>query len=421
MSGVRVAAIARRLRREGPRGVALRTIGVLYERFGAAELDIPIRDEDIASSSGLALPPGRPLESGRPATIVWVLHPPIPGSGGHTTLFRMIAAMAQLGHRNVIALVRTDRSNVANVARSLRDGWPWLSATVRHIDDGLADADAVVASSWDTAHVIATRSAGLAVHRFYFVQDFEPYFYPRGALYSLAEDSYRFGFTNIVLGPMLAGALAGIGVESVMVPYGHDDGTYALRNTGARSGIGVYVRKNNDRRGYLMAKKAVELFHGLHPEQPVHVYGDDVPDWRVPVVRHGHLPPERLDELYNRLIAGLALSFTNISLIPTELLAAGAVPVMNDHPDARVCLPHPEAVWAEPNPAALAAALARVVEAGDQAGRAARAAQSVTPPWSATTDAFAAVLAFGLGAPEPARAYGTATTAPSLPGLPGAL
>ena len=45
------------------------------------------------------------------------------------------------------------------------------------------------------------------MRRLYFIQDFEPYFYGRGSMYSLAEDSYRFGFRCIALGQMVAGTL----------------------------------------------------------------------------------------------------------------------------------------------------------------------------------------------------------------------
>lgn len=35
--------------------------------------------------------------------------------------------------------------------------------------------------------------------RVYFVQDYEPYLYPHGSAYTLADDTYRFGFQAIAL------------------------------------------------------------------------------------------------------------------------------------------------------------------------------------------------------------------------------
>ena len=53
---------------------------------------------------------------------------------------------------------------------------------------------------------------------------------------------------------------------------------------------------------------------------------------------HARLTPAQLNEVYNRCATALALSFTNISLIPYELLAAGVLPVLNDWPGARAVL-----------------------------------------------------------------------------------
>lgn len=397
-----VGKVVRRVRADGLRAVAVKVLDVLHRRYGTAGDALMFDDADLASSSALRLTPGRDIPQGQAAAIAWVCFAPIVGSGGHTTLFRMVAAAAERGHRNVLVLIGTRLSELAAARESLRLGWPWLDVEVRHVDDGFGDVDVVVASSWETAHVVASRTAALAVHRWYFIQDFEPFFYPRGAQYSLAEDTYRFGFGNIALGEMVHRSLAAIGVASTAVPFGRDEGVYSLSGRAPRSGVCVYVRANNDRRGYLLAKKAIQQFHELHPEQQVHIYGDEVLDWGVPVTNHGYLSPQQLNGLYNRIIGGLALSFTNVSLVAGELLSAGAIPVLNDHADARADLPHPEAVWAAPNPAALAAALARVVEAPDQQARSERAARPVNPPWalvaSQVIDAIEARLAVGVDA-----------------------
>ena len=42
-----------------------------------------------------------------------------------------------------------------------------------------------------------------------------------------------------------------------------------------------------------------------------------------PAVNHGRITPAELAALYNRCTAGLTLSFTNVSLVPDELLACG--------------------------------------------------------------------------------------------------
>ena len=99
------------------------------------------------------------------------------------------------------------------------------------------------------------------------------------------------------------------------------------------------------------------------PDVTVHLVGD--PTARVPfaAVRHGNLSPPDLNELYNQTRAGLALSFTNISLLAEELLACGVVPVVNDSPYARADLSSEHVRWAPATPSGLADALIAVVDA----------------------------------------------------------
>ena len=93
---------------------------------------------------------------------------------------------------------------------------------------------------------------------------------------------------------------------------------------------------------------AISLFHRLHPEQEIHVYGAPPRGLDVPYTYHGRLSTSELNDLYGRTIAGLAMSFTNITLVAEEMLAAGNIPVVNDMPLAHLVLPNPHVRWAEP-------------------------------------------------------------------------
>ena len=131
--------------------------------------------------------------------------------------------------------------------------------------------------------------------------------------HALAADTYRFGFTNIALGHMVQDRLESeLGVSSEMVPFSCDTATYSRSNVGQRSGIVLYAKPDVARRGYGLAAMALAEFHARHPEQEIHVYGDPVPHLDVPVTRHGRLTPRELNVLYNKCVAGLAMSFTNV-------------------------------------------------------------------------------------------------------------
>jgi O-antigen biosynthesis protein len=389
---VRLGELVSRVRRDGARGVVSRVVHELDRRFAVDALDA-IAPEDLVDPTTLTLPrPTHPPAPGTTPRIGWVCNAPAPGSGGHTTLFRMAAGIQELGFDSTLFLYDPRGGDLRRHEEVVRRSWPWLDVQVRDASAGIDGVDAAVASSWQSAHVLA-RYGTAPMARLYFVQDFEPFFYARGTHYALAEDSYRLGFRTIALGRMVHDVLADFGVASDLVPFGHDDRIYhRLDPERPRSGVVFYARRENDRRGYLMGKLALHELYRRHPEQQIHVYGDEVRDWDIPVISHGRLTPTELNELYNQVVAGLALSFTNITLVAEEMLAAGVVPVVNDSAYARADLDHPGAVWTQASPGALAAALSRVLTAAPRADLRAGSFDGTGVPWHVTRDAVVRVL-----------------------------
>ena len=395
------AAKLRRLRRAGVHGVAQRAAVRAYRATDARSLGFQLDVADIVGRvpAALPVPPSvRPVRQHggrhRQLTVGWVTSPPAAGSGGHTTLFRMVEGLEARGHRCVVYLYDRHGLDVDQRAPELRAGWPAVRAEVRDARAGIEGMDAVVASSWESAHVVVAHGRR-PTHRLYFVQDYEPYFYPRGSEYELAAMTYRFPFRRIALGDMVAGCLKSeLGQVSDVVPFGCDTRTYHLPEVEApRSGVVLYAKPDVGRRGYLLAALALERFHRAHPDQPIHVYGSRPTDLTVPVTFHGRLTPAELNTLYGSVVAGLAMSFTNISLVAEEMLAAGVVPVVNDSPLARADLPNRYVGWAEPTAAGIAAELAAAVERPDVAGHAARAAASVAGrSWAPTQELVARIV-----------------------------
>ncbi|KAA9135532.1 rhamnosyltransferase WsaF family glycosyltransferase [Microbacterium caowuchunii] len=307
----------------------------------------------------------------------------------------MMEAARVAGFTNTLLFYDRYRSDHAHNTEVIRSAWPWLECEVEPVGETLIGFDGVIASSWPTAHVAARRRLpGQPV--IYFVQDFEPYFYPRGSEYAIAQDSYRLGHRNVSLGAMVRDTLAAeLSVESDYVPFGCDTDVYGLRApTIPRSGVVFYAKRGNDRRGHRLAVLALSEFHRRHPDQPIHTYGDAPRDLPFPVIDHGGLPPARLNELYNSVIAGVAMSFTNISLVAEEMLAAGVVPVVNDSPLARADLANPHVAWADPTPLGIADALSAAVTQPALDARARAVSASVaTAGWAETGRLFAGVIA----------------------------
>jgi len=397
----RARQVIRVLRAEGLEGARRRARRVGHRVLGAEAEELPLLASDVADSTQLA-PFAEPVRvSGRPLRIGWITTPPGAGSGGHTTMFRMIEGLERAGHDNRLYLYDTSHGDLARHERVVRENWPAVAASVHDVatisgGGGSTDADVWVATSWQSAHVLASRPH-LSGRRMYFVQDYEPYFYAHGSLYALAEDTYRFGFTGITAGAWLAEELADrFGMHSSHFEFGADLDVYSVASgagaPAARDGVVFYTKPGVARRGHATGMLALERFARARPDVPIHLFGDPVPQVPFAAVNHGRLRPDQLDDLYNSCRVGLSLSFTNVSLIPWELLASGTVPVVNDAHHNRVVLDNPEVVWADATPGALSAAMQAAYDSYDLSTAPARLSRSVVgASWA---DAAQSVAAF---------------------------
>ena len=383
----RIRQTRRLLRSEGYGGVAARLGARLAARLappGSERLPVTrpdlVRAREIAAS-GWILPPPLPAAAGERLTVAWLCAPPGPGSGGHTTMFRLIAGLERAGHRCILYLRDNHGWSLDQHVDRIRAWWPWVQAEVRDAAAGIEDAHAIFATAWETAYpVLVSPARGV---RFYLVQDFEPSFYPAGSEALLAEATYRFGFHGVTAGRWLALRLH----HDYDMPADHfdfgRDPQYALDGSldpTGRTGVCLYSRPDTPRRAFQLAVLALDLFAERHPEVDIHLFGAS-PGMRLPfrATDHGLRTPEQLNGLYNRCVAGLVLSATNVSLVPHEMLAAGCIPVVNDAEHNRIVLDNDQIAYAPATPFELADALCALVErpAGERAGAANAAAASV--------------------------------------------
>ncbi|WP_319460324.1 hypothetical protein [Micromonospora sp. RTP1Z1] len=383
LTSARQREVWRVLRRSGLRGLAQRAARVAYQRLGASDLDGLLDLDHLTDSRGLNLasPQQRPAP-GTPLTVGWICTPPGRGSGGHTTLFRMVEGMEAAGHTCVLYIHDVYSGELVRHERVIRENWPGMRAEVRAVASGLAPLDAYVASGWETAHVLASHPTP-PTRRLYFIQDFEPWFYPAGAHYVLAEDTYRFGFRSITVGPMLADLLRDrFGVEARVAEFGCDTDIYRLTNPAPRTGVVFYAKRDSARRGFMLGVLALREFHRRHPEQQIHIFGDPTVTMPFPATNHGVISPAKLSELYNRCAGGIAISLTNLSLVPDEMLACGVIPVVSESQYAKTSMDNPYVRWASPTARGLADALSEAVQPG-RPFPATVAASIRSTPWDA--------------------------------------
>ena len=354
-AGGQARQVLRIYREAGYDGLSDRVRRVLVSKLAPTRPQLLVRTVDIVAPLPEAAARRPMARSGKgPTTLNWLVIPPAANSGGHTTLFRMINWLEGANYQNRVYLYDNFQSDHAHYAGIIRNRYGF-SGIVRPYADGMEDADGVLATSWPTAY--AAMKSPCAGKRFYFVQDFEPYFYPVGSEHVLAEDTYRMGFHGITAGSWLARKLrTEYGMRADHFEFGCDTSRY-VRREGRRNGVAFYARSDTPRRGYELGILALQIFAERHPGVDLHLYGGRVGKLPFRFVNHGSVDPGTLNEIYNQCFAGLSLSLTNLSLVPHEMLAAGCIPVVNDAPHNRDVLDNPFVRYCAPTPHALAAAL----------------------------------------------------------------
>ncbi|THK39041.1 glycosyltransferase family 1 protein [Ensifer sp. MPMI2T] len=377
------------LAKDGYRGIVTRVRLKASDWIRPRTVVWPVFPDDVLAAD-LSRPPARavpPIARGQPIVVNWVMEASGPGSGGHTTVCRIVKYLERRGYMNRVYLYDPFGGD-QKYFQSISKNYYGLTCEIGDARAGMKDAHAVVATAWPTAY--AVYNARCTGKRFYFVQDYEPFFYPLSTNSMLAENTYRMGFHGITAGRWLAEKLSReFGMTTDHFPFGCDTARYRREPTSKRSGVAFYARAGTPRRAVELGLLALEIFANRCPAVELHLFGERLRDLPFRFVNHGLVTPTTLNEIYNRCFAGLSLSLTNVSLVPYEMLAAGCIPVVNDADHNRMVLDNSHIHYAPATPHSLAAALEAVVTMADFEAASKQGAESVvSASWD---DAGAAV------------------------------
>ncbi len=339
-----------------------------YEDIKRAHLDKPILSDEPTQL---------------PMSFAWIMPPPGKGSGGHLNIFRFIKYLEDKGYQcSIYMYVNGQHGSVDGVRAVMGDSYADIDASknMRWLEPGeqIEDVGGIFATSWETAY--ASYNLKSKAKRFYFVQDFEPYFYPVGGMYSLAENTYKMGFFGVTAGDWLKQKLANeYHMRTASFEFSADREIYTYTNSKKRKEIFCYVRPYTERRGFEMSILALDIFHKLHPNYVINLVGWDVSQYDIPFPYKNLklLEISELSALYNRCAAGLVLSYTNMSLLPLELLSSGTIPIVNDAANNRLVSNNPFIAYANNDPHSLANKISEVISRKDQETYSQKASASV--------------------------------------------
>lgn len=268
----------------------------------------------------------------------WYVPTPTMGGGGFRTILQNASALSCRGYRNdfyvippvnkVLDLLFVEESCLAWFGMAPDR---WLLAGANEEDRTLS-----IATSWDTVEYLASSSHGAP--GFYFVQDYEPWFFSLDSNFLAAENTYRHGLRVVTIGKWLAGKIdREYGSVLGYTDFGVGPSYYS-ENLGCRENskpasehaVCAIYQPEKGRRVAPLLVEAIRVALELDPSLTFYLYGSDAP---VPISDHrvvslGLISTDECRELYWRCKCGVSLSISNPSRIPFEMMACG-LPVID--------------------------------------------------------------------------------------------
>lgn len=307
----------------------------------------------------------RSIHSDKP-TVNWVVPDFGKGSGGHLNIFRFISGLEARGFQCVLTIDGpTKRRSPAACRAEIRRDYLAIDAEIILGIENAPATDYVIATGWTTAY--AVRRLPDHISKFYFVQDFEPAFFPVGSEYVFAENTYRFGFKGVTAGDWLSDKLKkDYGMECTPVGFSFDRNLYGWdgKNDARRSKrVFYYTRPPTPRRGLELAMEALELACKIDPGIEVIFAGWDMSEYAIPFPHKslGHLRLEDVRFALADSSLALIISLTNASLLPLEAMACGCPVVSNGGANVEWLLKDSGAWMTDATPEAIAEAIVSLV------------------------------------------------------------
>jgi glycosyltransferase involved in cell wall biosynthesis len=279
------------------------------------------------------------------------------GSGGIAKAISLMRGLSQRGHD--VALHFPD-DNFETTEHIRQDHGLHENVPITCGKQILKPSDVAVATHWETAYFLHGQPTCATV-KAYFLQDYEPLFYAMGDKYIGAERSYRLGLRHVSYGPWVRDRVKReVGVECDWVPFFIDKAIFYPDPEVQRSSsrLVVFARPELRRRLWALTVTAIELF--LNQTQfsgTVEFFGSNASvDLPFPYIWRGVITPQEMAVLFREATVGVALSSTNVSMVPFEMMACGLPVVDIDYRDnyinygsrENVCLlpPEPESIAA---------------------------------------------------------------------------
>ena len=257
-------------------------------------------------------------------------------------------------YNETLCFVEEDGVSTPDMVRQKINDW------YEHCDAGVfvgfdikKDYDIMFATGWQTVDFVRKLPAK---KKAYFIQDYEPWFFPMGDQYLITENSYKYGYLPVTIGKWLAHKMdSEFNTPAEYFDFGADLNVYKPLDIEKENAICYVYQPEKPRRCDYIGLKALKLIKAMRPDVKIYLYGSELVTRPIDFeCENLHIiPVEECNKLYNKCKVGICMSASNPSRIPFEMMAAG-LPVVElykennlyDLPDGGVLLSEttPEAI-----------------------------------------------------------------------------
>ncbi len=256
-------------------------------------------------------------------------------SGGHTGILRLGTYLCKMGHK--VDYIAINDKSIEEMEENAVINFPeWEGKILTREAFQSNYYDIGIATKWNTCyHLVANQKKfGLKA---YFIQDFEPLFYPMSDYYLLSLNTYKMGLKMISLGPwnakMIKKFLPHRDVKYIDFPV--ELGIYNIEKREIKISepirFAVYIKRDPKRAPFLLIEQLKYLkymFDKNNVKVEINFFGIEK-NIKLPLGNNlGKLNAESLKSLYRNSHFGVVASLTNISYVNYEMVAMG-LPVID--------------------------------------------------------------------------------------------
>lgn len=299
--------------------------------------------------------------------IAWVIPHPGKGSGGHRTIIQNVNALLRAGYECDLFFEEDGVSTSQMVKDKINEWYEPCDAGVFVGFDFKKDYDLLFATGWQTIDFVRKLPAK---KKAYFIQDFEPWFFPMGDQYIITENSYRYGFLPVTIGKWLSHKMQDeFNNPSKYFDFGADLNVYKpLENVKKENAICFVYQPEKSRRCDFIGLKALKILKAMRPDVKIYLYGSNMPaSFDFECENLNIIPLQKCNELYNKCKVGVCMSASNPSRIPFEMMAAG-LPVVELYKENNIYdMPDGGVLLSEPTPEAIASSIAYLLDNEEEA------------------------------------------------------